>query len=179
MISDLSKNYALIIDYSDVDAGFVYLNGERIAGRYDFPEGGQFVQQIEVLGSNTLEASFLASAEATFKVQEMSLSGMEDAPPILSVGELEVVQGETGPQNISVTDLGSTEHSYSILEQASHGDAEISVSGELRYTANPTYEGYDFVIIRVENSNELAQLIRAMITVSVSEVSGNGQGEVK
>ena len=78
------------------------------------------------------------------------MSGMENAPPALMAAAMEVVQGETANRQITVTDSGSTTHRYSILEGASYGAAEISENGQLSYTADNSYQGADFVVVKVE-----------------------------
>ena len=165
-VTDLEKNYALSIEYSSAPVGFISLNGRGLAGRYDFTsERNRFARQVDILASNELKASFPTGADVTISVQEMSFSGTESDPPSASVNSLEVVQGMSASRMITVTDAGSTQHNYALLEQPSHGSAEIDANGEIRYTANSSYEGPDFVIIKIENDNGLAQIVKLLITV--------------
>ena len=166
-ISDLSKDYALIVEYSDVDAGFVYFNNQELAGRYDFShERSSFAVEIVDLASNELRATFLGSPTVRFKVQEMALSGTEHSPPALVVPAIAVGKGKSATGQVTVTDAGSSRHTYSVLRGATYGTAEIDASGEISYMADATYEGRDSLIIRVENHNGLAQIIVAIIEVS-------------
>ena len=166
-ITDLTKNYALVMEYDSVESGFVHLNEKKLFARYDFlTTRSLFAKQIDVLLDNTIELSFSEGSDVTFKVQEMAFSGMEDDPPALAASTIEVVQGEVATGQVTVTDSGSTEHHYSILEQATYGEAVINESGEITYTANADYEGSDLIIIKVDNSNDLSQLLRILINVS-------------
>ena len=118
------------------------------------------------MAANKIELSFLRHTDITFKIQEMALSGMEVDPPALTANTIEVIQGQMATQQILVTDSGSTDHSYSIIEEATYGEAHVNASGEISYTANISYEGPDFIIIEVRNHKGFAQLLRVSINIS-------------
>ena len=179
-VVDVAKNYALIVDYSDIGPNFIYLNGMETAGHYDFlSDRSRFIKQVSVLESNELKVSFAEGSRATLKIQEMSFSGTEKSPPMLTVADINVVQGESASAQVSLTDAGSTKHSYSVLEQAAHGSFQINAQGNIRYTADATYQGPDFVIIKVENENDLEQLAKVIITVSGQSNTESKEGDMQ
>lgn len=167
-LTDLTKNYALEIEYENIETGFVFFNEKLIAGRYDFLTSGAFVSQVDPLSDNILRATFLQSgsdSSATLSLREMAFSGSEADPPSLSITPLEVRQGETGTGQVSVSDIEGSMHTYSLLTRGLYGEAEIDSTGQLSYTADGSYLGSDLVFIQVQNDTELSQIIAAEIKV--------------
>ena len=170
LLSDLTKSYAIEIEYSNIETGFVYLNNDLIAGRHDLSSSGTLVKQVSLLASNKVFASFVqnSSSTATIQVKEMAFSGTELSPPTLSISPLQVTQGQTITGQVMVSDVTGAMHSYSILFQGSQGQATINATGELSYNSRDSSKGADLVFIKVQSSSGLSQVVVAKITISDS-----------
>lgn len=160
---------------SDIDGDSLSFSmiGAPSSGQLTLEESGMFTYQPydNFYGVDSFEFAVTDSHGASSTaIARINVSSINDAP-IINTSQIQTLEDTELVKLLDITDVEGDQLSYSIAEQASHGAASLSDTGELTYLPSANYYGKDNVKISAIDSYGAAAVTN--ISIVIESVNDN------